>query len=125
VTIYEALDRAEREQQLADTIEVAADATPLQFLQAVYRSPNQPMQRRLKAAIEAAEFVHPRLAVTAMLGGGFATQLERALQRSGKLIEHQPTIETKPQPKPKPEPAPGPIDPPPHLGPSSDRRFRR
>jgi hypothetical protein len=72
-----------------EAIELAADATPLQFLQAVYRSPNQQMQRRLKAAIEAAEFVHPRLAVTAMLNGGFAESLERALARSGKVIEAQ------------------------------------
>jgi hypothetical protein len=43
----------------------------------------------MKAAIEAAEFVHPRLAVTAMLNGGFAESLERALARSGKVIEAQ------------------------------------
>jgi hypothetical protein len=48
------------------------------------------MARRLKASIEAAQYVHPRLAVTAMLNGGFADQLEKALAKSGKVIEARP-----------------------------------
>jgi hypothetical protein len=46
------------------------------------------MTRRLRAAIEAAQFVHPKLAVTATVSGGdFAQRLERAMRRSGKSIE--------------------------------------
>lgn len=37
----------------------------------------------MKAAIEALPYERPRLAVTAMLNGGFAAQLEKALERSG------------------------------------------
>ena len=74
----------------ADAIEVATDATPLDFLQAVYRSATQPMQRRLKAAVEAAQFVHPKLSVTAALGGDFADRLEKAFGRSAKVIEREP-----------------------------------
>ena len=71
-------------------IEISANATPLDFLQAVYRSATQPMQRRLQAAIEAAQFVHPKLSVTAALGGDFADRLEKAFGRSAKVIEAEP-----------------------------------
>ena len=74
-----------------EAIEVPADATPLDFLQAIYRSATQPMQRRLKAAVEAAQFVHPKLSVTAALGGDFADRLDKAFRRSAKVIEHEPT----------------------------------
>lgn len=70
-------------------LEVSADATPIDFLCAVYRDPRQPMSRRLKAAIEAAPYAHPKLAVTAFIDGAdFAHRLERAVERSQpKLIE--------------------------------------
>jgi hypothetical protein len=52
------------------------------------------MTRRLRAAIEAAQFVHPKLAVTATVSGGdFAERLERAMRRSGKSIEPLRMIE--------------------------------
>jgi hypothetical protein len=40
-------------------MEVAADATPLDFLCAVYRDPRQPIQRRMRAAEAALPFVQP------------------------------------------------------------------
>src|SRR5262245_50628001 len=74
-----------------EAIELPPDASPIDFLQAVYRSPTQPMHRRLKAAIEAAEFLHPRLSVSAFVDGGdFAERLERATVRSRKVIEAEP-----------------------------------
>jgi hypothetical protein len=49
-----------------------------------------PLHSRLKAAVEAAQYVHPELSVTASLDGvAFADRLEKAFQRSGKVIEHQ------------------------------------
>ena len=86
----------ENQQQRLDELngeglEIDPRATPLEFLQTVYRNPKQPMQRRLKAAIEAAEYVHPRLAVTATLNAGdFADQLEQAIKRSRMVIEAKP-----------------------------------
>jgi hypothetical protein len=74
-------------------VEVPADATPIDFLQAVYRDRRQPMHRRLKAAIEAAPYAHAQLKATAVIVGGadFAAQLERAIERSSpKLIEAAP-----------------------------------
>ena len=42
----------------------------------------------MRAAIEAAPYFHPKLAVNANLNGGndFATRLERAIARSGQVI---------------------------------------
>jgi hypothetical protein len=62
---------------------------PLDFLCALYRDPRQPMQRRMKAAIAAAPFVHPKLSVTAVTDDAedFAARLERARARSAKVIE--------------------------------------
>jgi len=68
-------------------------ATPLEFLQAVYANEGFPISVRMRAAIEAAQYVHPKLAVTATVGGGdFADQLERAIDRSRKIIEAKPMI---------------------------------
>ena len=82
----------ELEQAEADgVLMVAPDASPLEFLQAVYRCPTEPMSRRLRAAIEALPFTSPKLAVTVAFDGKtFAARLERALERTGKAIEHQP-----------------------------------
>jgi hypothetical protein len=96
-------------------VEVAADATPLDFLFAVYRSAEQPMVRRLKAACEAAQYVHPTYKATAMIIGGdsLAKRLEAAIERSGvgpKVIEHKPEpVELAPSgPEPTPLNAPFP-----------------
>jgi len=82
---------ANLEPQADGVLMVAPDATPLEFLQAVNRCPTEPMARRLRAAIECLGYVHPKLAVTVAFDGKtFAARLERALQRTGKAIEHQP-----------------------------------
>jgi hypothetical protein len=61
------------------------EVTPLDFLEAVYCNPNLPLATRLKAAIEAAPYKHPKLSAAASVhfdGGSFAAQLERAIERS-------------------------------------------
>src|SRR5262245_53700448 len=91
----------ENQQQRLDELngeglETDPKATPLEFLQTIYRNSKQPMQRRLKAAIEAAQYVHPKLAVTALMeSGDFAEKLDRAIERSRKVIEAKPMIEAK------------------------------
>jgi hypothetical protein len=77
-------------------VEAPADATSLDFLQAVYRSSALPLSTRMRAAIAALPFEHPKLAVTAQIDvdGDFAERLEQAILRSGmgpKVIEHEPT----------------------------------
>ena len=69
--------------------------TPLEFLEAVYLDEELPLSVRMRAAIEAAPYVHPKLgavATTHMNGADFASLLERCIQRSVtgaplKLIE--------------------------------------
>jgi hypothetical protein len=66
----------------ADDVAVSAGSS-LDFLQAVYRDPNQPIHRRLRAAIAALPFEHPKLAVTATVSTeGFAAKLEAMMERS-------------------------------------------
>jgi hypothetical protein len=63
-------------------VELSENASPLDFLTAVYRDPVQPMPRRMKAAEVALPFVHPKLSVVATLDS-FAAQLESMMQRQG------------------------------------------
>lgn len=76
-------------------VEVMEDVAPevtgntsLDLLQAVYRCADQPMHRRMRAAVAALPFEHPKLAVTAQVDAkGFAAQLEAARERTAKAIE--------------------------------------
>ena len=61
------------------------EITPLHFLEAVYCNPNLPLNTRMRAAIEAAPYKHPKLSVSAvanMDGKSFAEALDRAITRS-------------------------------------------
>ena|SRR5437016_5453040 len=97
-------------------IELPANGTSLDLLRVIYRSPVLPLPVRMRAAIAALQYEHPRLQVVAQISEhSFAEVLERRLQRlaaieSGKVIE-------APQPQPS-------IDA--RLSPRiADRRFRR
>lgn len=59
----------------------------LEFLQAVYSDPAQPMSRRMRAAIAALPFERPKLAVVASLdaGPGFAARLEAAIAKTATM----------------------------------------
>ena len=64
--------------------------TPLAFLRAVYSNESLPLSARLKAAIEAAQYVHPKLAVTATINSGdFAIQLDNAIREVGRSKPNQ------------------------------------
>jgi hypothetical protein len=69
------------------------------LLQAVYRSADQPLSVRMRAAMAALPYEHPKLAVTAVLDGteDLGARLSRAIQRSAKVIELRAA---------QPEPAP-------------------
>lgn len=68
----------------SDEAECIESASSLDFLRTVYRDPNQPLARRMRAAIAALPFEHPKLSVTASVGpnAGFALRLEQALKRA-------------------------------------------
>jgi hypothetical protein len=61
----------------------------LDLLQAIYRTAELPLHTRMKAAIAALPFEHPRLGVTVALDGaeGWATQLQRCIARSRPVLE--------------------------------------
>ena len=84
----------EREDEIAPTAE-----SSLEFLQAVYSDAKQPFARRMRAAIAALPFEHPKLAVTASItgGSGIAARLEAAIKltaemQAGRVIEGEATI---------------------------------
>src|SRR5262245_23089988 len=95
--IYAELDRLGLIVAEADEpVPVAADVTPLQFLQAVYRNPALPLATRIRASVAAAQYCHPKISVVAATNDprNWVDRLERAIarQREMKLIEAQPTI---------------------------------
>ena len=76
--------------------------TSLQLLQNIYRNRKQPLNVRVRCAVEALAHEYPRVsavAVSHMNGQDFASALERAIERSGKqpmplpspkVIDHEP-----------------------------------
>jgi hypothetical protein len=81
-TVDGALAELEEEEEL---VELAPGEASLDFLQRIYRSTQQPMSLRMRAAIEALPFEVPKLSATAiatMDGKSFAEALERCIERS-------------------------------------------
>jgi hypothetical protein len=80
-----------------DELVLPPDAMPLDFLVAVYRDQRQPMARRMRCAIEAAPYFHPKLAVTASIDSkDLASAIEAAIERSGRSL----VIDAKPKADP-------------------------
>jgi hypothetical protein len=93
-TIDAAISRIEEAYRRDEAAGVASGATSLDLLQAIYRNDTIPLSVRMRAAIEALPFEHPKLSATAIIpgGGDFEARLKRAIARSReqKLIEHIP-----------------------------------
>jgi len=60
---------------------------PLDFLRSIYMDEEVPLPTRIKAATEAAQYVHPKLAMvaTANANGDFGAMLERAIAASNAV----------------------------------------
>ena len=85
------LDRIEEKQKVEGQIQLSTNATSLDFLQAIYRDPTQPVQRRMKAAGMALPFEKPKLgSVVVTNGNDLADRLLRALAMSNKVIDGRP-----------------------------------
>jgi hypothetical protein len=52
-----------------DQLKLSSDATPLDGLRAIYTNEKAPLSTRLRAMIEAAPYVHPKLSATAIIPG--------------------------------------------------------
>src|SRR5713226_9332022 len=77
------LDRIEA----AQAIELPQEATSLDFLQQVYRNPSLPISTRMRAAVAALQFEHPKLGVNITIEGkDIAQRLDEAIRRSSKVI---------------------------------------
>jgi hypothetical protein len=96
------LDRIEEREKMEGQIQLSTSATSLDFLQAIYRDPTQPIQQRMRAAATAPPFEHPKLAVTAQVTeNNLAERLMRAIEATQKVI-NRPVQVIEP---PKVEPA--------------------
>ena len=72
---------------MVEKVELPSGTSPLDFLQAVYMNSQLPLNTRLRAAMAAAPFCHPRLAVVATGNANdLADRLMQALAASGKVI---------------------------------------
>jgi hypothetical protein len=82
-----------------DDTAALAGRTSLAFLQAVYCNDGLPLHVRMKAAIAALPFEHPKLSATLAVQAddSWAAKLQAAIERSRQseayraAIEHQPT----------------------------------
>ena len=74
-------DPANLEPKTNEAIELEPNATSLTLLQKVYHSSAVALSTRMRAAMAALPFEHPKLAVvTTINAGDFADQLERAIE---------------------------------------------
>jgi hypothetical protein len=66
--------------------------TSLDFLKAVYSDPELPLQTRLRAAVAAAPYEHPRLSMTAVVTANeeFVKRLELCWERSSRVMLEPP-----------------------------------
>jgi hypothetical protein len=81
VTIYDVLDRIEaaKPEVLPRGVTVPPDATPLEFLRSVYTDPSVALPLRIRAAVEAAPFHHPKLSATYDLGQAMGRRMEKLI----------------------------------------------
>jgi hypothetical protein len=71
--------------------------TPLEFLEEVYSCEDLPLRDRMKAAIEAAPFVHPKLAMTAVAHStvDYGAVLRKRMVRTVKMFKERGDPETE------------------------------
>ena len=100
---------------------------PKEFLQQVMAAVELPLSQRMRAGIELLPYIHPRLAVTALVNEqSFAELFERRLKRIDQMTNGngKAAVEVKPYVNPQPIEH-RPIEAPKPLPRIADRRFRR
>jgi len=85
-----------------DRLDLPPDALPLDYMLAVMRDPSASEARRDRMAIAAAKFCHPQISFIAdqsrFASADFATQLDEAYRRAGKVIDGRRLIVNEPEP---------------------------
>jgi len=75
------LDQIERQQK--DPLGLPPNCTSLDVARAIYQNPSMPINTRLRAAIAAMQFEHPKLGVNVVVDGkDWADRLDAAIERS-------------------------------------------
>lgn len=69
---------------------VAPSATPLEFLRSVYTDASVPLPLRIRAAVEAAPFAHPKLSAIFDVGRAMGRRLEEPIARSEGRLDVTP-----------------------------------
>jgi len=90
MSIQDVLDqpRLPEGEVLPRSIAVPADASPADFLRAVYTDASVPLPLRIRAAVECAPYFHPRLAATFAIGSGLGHRMEKLIaEMEGRLPE--------------------------------------
>src|SRR6267142_1613214 len=89
------LDQLEERQKVEGQIQLSTNATSLDFFQAIYRDPKQPLNTRIRAAQAALPFEHPKLAINTQVDGNdLAEKLIRAIAASRKVMNSQSRMKT-------------------------------
>ena len=120
------LNQIEQQQEAMQKL-IPKDIRALQLLQMEYRGEIELTYAQRRAAEACLPFETPKLGVMAttnMSSADFATLLDRAIARSGKLIEHRQDEGNGAKPAPAPIPPHG-SGPRQGLQGTPDRRFRR
>jgi hypothetical protein len=68
-----------------DLRDLAENETSLVLMQEIYRSSKYPPHMRLRAAVAALPFEHPKLSVNANANLYFASEMEATARRLGKI----------------------------------------
>jgi hypothetical protein len=98
-------------EQLPEKVEDGPEGeTSLQLLQAIYKNRKQPLNVRVRCAIEALAHEYPKVSavqISHLNGQDFARALERAIQRSkaplplpAPVIEHEPAVSAEEMKRP-------------------------
>lgn len=78
-----------------DPLNLPKNAKPLDVFEAIYSNPAFPVPMRLRAARDAAQYIHAKLAVTAVVPTpeDWIIRMDAAIAASNKIIEARKTAE--------------------------------
>jgi len=90
--VYVPRDRPQGEPEVLPRggIAVHPEASPADFLRAVYTDPGVPLLLRIRAAVECAPYFHPKLSAIFDVGWALGRRMEEAIARSEGRLDVTP-----------------------------------